>query len=107
MRLEDIHHADEASLDLLTELFTRNEELPFLTLCVARPSLLERRPDWGKGLDVFSQVELKALSKRDSRRLVGEILQKVADVPKTLRDLLVTRAEGNPFYMEELVRDGC
>jgi predicted ATPase len=35
---------------------------------------------------------------------VDEVLQKVDEVPQALRDLLVGGAEGNPFFLEELVR---
>lgn len=104
MRLEDIHYADNASLDLLTELFTRDDELHLMAICVARPTLYDRREDWGQGHDSYSLLELQPLNKRDSRQLAHELLQKIDHIPKTLRDLLVDRAEGNPFYMEELVR---
>ncbi|HEX2618754.1 MAG TPA: tetratricopeptide repeat protein, partial [Phototrophicaceae bacterium] len=104
MELEDIHHADDASLDLLTDLFNADGELQLLVLCLARPSLLERRPTWGSGQRVHRRIELKPLDKRESRDLVREILQKVEDVPRNLRDLLVDRAEGNPYYMEELIK---
>jgi tetratricopeptide (TPR) repeat protein len=73
-------------------------------ICCARPSLYERRPTWGSGQRFHARIDLKPLDKRDSRDLALAILQKVADVPKDLRDLLVERAEGNPLYMEELVK---
>ena len=50
------------------------------------------------------RLDLEPLSKWDSRRLVAEILQKVDQVPETLRDLVVAGAEGNPFFIEELIK---
>ncbi len=104
MMLEDIHHADDASLDLLMELVSEQQALPLVMVCLARPTLLQRRPTWGSGQRFHKRLTLEPLDKRDSRELAREILQKVADVPKQLRDLLVERAEGNPLFMEELVK---
>lgn len=102
--VEDIHLADDASLDLLADLVTQQEQLPLLMICLARPSLYERRSTWGSGQPFHTRVDLRPLDRRESRNLVREILQKVEDVPKALRDLLAERAEGNPFYIEELVK---
>jgi len=44
------------------------------------------------------------LSKDDSRALVEEILKKAPAVPQALRELVVSGAEGNPFYAEELIK---
>ena len=104
LQLEDLHHADDASLDLLNDLFLAGVRLHLLAVCVARPGLFERRPDWGSGQAWHSRIDLKPLDKRESRSLVQEILKKVDDVPRTVRDLLVERAEGNPYYLEELVK---
>ncbi|MGD9099176.1 MAG: protein kinase, partial [Anaerolineae bacterium] len=104
MELEDIHLADAPSLDLLARLMSEHDELPLMVVCLARPVLYERRPAWGSGQRLHTRIDLSPLDRRASRSLVREILQKVADVPKALRDLLVERAEGNPYYMEELVK---
>lgn len=103
-QLEDIHHADDASLDFLNDLFQADARLHLLTVCVARPALFDRRPDWGRGQEAHSRIELRPLDKRESRSLVQEILKKVDEVPRPVRDLLVERAEGNPYYLEELVK---
>jgi tetratricopeptide (TPR) repeat protein len=104
LQLEDLHHADDASLDLLNDLFVADPHLHLLAVCVARPGLFERRPDWGSGQAWHTRIGLKPLDKRESRSLVQEILKKVDEIPRTIRDLLVERAEGNPYYLEELVR---
>ncbi len=104
LQLEDIHHADDASLDLLNDLFLADPRLHLLAVCVARPTLFDRRPAWGSGQAAHSRIEIKPLDKRESRSLVQEILKKVDEVPRAVRDLLVERAEGNPYYLEELVK---
>jgi class 3 adenylate cyclase/tetratricopeptide (TPR) repeat protein len=102
--LEDIHWADDSSLDLAAYLPAAIPEARLLVVAVTRPSLFERRPGWGEGEAAFRKVNLAPLSKRASRALVEEILQRVEDIPDSLRDLIVDAAEGNPFYVEEMVK---
>lgn len=102
---DDIHWADRGSLDALTFLYTHIPAItPFLALCTARPSLFERAPDWGIGLPAAAKLELKPLLPAESRALVEQILQKAPIIPTALRDLVVGGAEGNPFYLEELIK---
>ena len=102
--LEDVHWADDSSLDLLDYLVGAVPDTRLLVVCLARPSLFERRPSWGEGQQIHTQISLKPLSRRASRVLVGEILQRAGGVPGELRDLIVEGAEGNPFYVEELIK---
>jgi predicted ATPase/class 3 adenylate cyclase len=102
--LEDIHWADDSSLDLLDYLMGAVPDTRLLVICLARPTLFERRPSWGEGQEGHTQINLKPLSQRASMALVGEILQKAWGVPSELCDLIVERAEGNPFYVEELIK---
>jgi class 3 adenylate cyclase/tetratricopeptide (TPR) repeat protein len=102
--LEDIHWADDSSLDALNWLGERLTYVPLLFVCAARHSLLERRPYWGEGLTYHHHLDLEPLSKRESHQLVGEILKLAENVPPELFELVVEGAEGNPFYVEELVK---
>jgi class 3 adenylate cyclase/tetratricopeptide (TPR) repeat protein len=102
--LEDLHWADESSLDVLDHLESALADHPVLLVCAARPSLFERRPDWSQGKDYLTRIDLAPLSPADSRRLVRELLPDLRPVPKPLQDLLVSRSEGNPFYLEELIK---
>jgi serine/threonine protein kinase/tetratricopeptide (TPR) repeat protein len=104
IHIEDIHWADDRSLDLINNLVRENTELPLFVLCMARPSLYERRPQWGEGQRFHERIQLEALSQLSSRRLVRELLKNVPEVPTALRDLVVDRADGNPFYIEELIK---
>jgi predicted ATPase len=79
--LEDLHWADDASLDLLGQVVERAPAAPMLVVGAARPELLERRPHWGEGREAYSRLELKPLSKRASRALVREILHRVREMP--------------------------
>jgi ABC-type oligopeptide transport system substrate-binding subunit/class 3 adenylate cyclase len=102
--LEDIHWADDSSLHALNYLGRRTPGQRLLILCLARRDLLERRPNWGEGQTYHRSLELSFLSKRESRKLVNGILQKASQVPGELRELIVNRAEGNPFYIEEMIK---
>ncbi len=102
--LEDLHWGDDASLDLISRLAASLDGKPVLFIGTARPMLYVRRPHWMEGQRFHRRLDLLPLSRGDSRRLVEEVLQKVQDIPEELRDLVVTNAEGNPFYVEELIK---
>ena len=102
--LEDIHWADDSSLDMLNRLARRITGQRLLVVCVARHRLYERRPHWGEGLAYHRRLELQPLTNHDSSQLVSEILQKVDQIPDALQELVVIGAEGNPFYIEELIK---
>lgn len=101
--LEDLHWADAESLDFLAHLADADRDVPLLALAFARPTLFERRARWCADA-VHRRVSLQPLDVSQSRELTGELLRKIADLPDALRDLVVERAGGNPFFMEELVR---
>jgi ABC-type oligopeptide transport system substrate-binding subunit/class 3 adenylate cyclase len=102
--LEDIHWADDSSLDLIDHIVQILPDSRLMIVCLARPSLFEKRPRWGEGRKAHSCLEIRALSRRKSRVLVDEILQKAENVPEKIRDMIVDVAEGNPFYVEELIK---
>jgi len=103
--LDDAQWADDGSLDFVQYLAQVNRDVPTLMLLAARPSLFERRPDLRLLHEgAHARVELEPLDKRGSRELAGVLLQRLGSVPAALRDLLISGAEGNPYYMEELVR---
>jgi predicted ATPase len=102
--LEDLQWADDSTLDFIDRIVTEIPAARLLLVCLARPALFERRPHWGEGRDAYVLLSLRPLSKRQSRALVAEILQKVPTVPEDLYELIMDSAEGNPFYMEELIK---
>ncbi|MCP4594161.1 MAG: hypothetical protein GY842_25815, partial [bacterium] len=102
--LEDVHWADDRSLDPIDHLVTAISGVRLLVVCLTRPQFFERHPNWGEGWDVHTRLDLKPLSRRASQALVAEILQRIKDIPDDLRDLIVDGAEGNPFYVEELIK---
>ncbi len=104
LQLEDLHWADNESLDFLNHLCRVNRDVPLLLLAFTRPSLFERRTDWGSTEGIHQRIDLAPLDRCASRLLASELLKKLPGVPAALQDLLTSRADGNPFYMEELVK---
>jgi len=104
LQLEDLHWADDASLEFLNTLIELNRDMPMLVLGFARPTLFERGVRWRGAEDGHQRIELHPLDKHDARVLAGELLKKLTEVPAALRELVTGGAEGNPFYMEELVK---
>ncbi len=100
--VEDIHWADPALLELLEELAERVEG-GLLLLCPSRPELTERRPTWGGGRRNSSSIALDPLTSDQADRLISLLLA-VDDLPRKVHELILSRAEGNPFFLEEIVR---
>jgi class 3 adenylate cyclase/tetratricopeptide (TPR) repeat protein len=100
--VEDIHWADAALLDLLDELAERVDGA-VLFLCPSRPELGARRPGWGGGRRNASSVALDPLSSEQAETLV-RLLLTVDDLPASVHATILERAEGNPFFLEEIIR---
>ncbi|HJQ73387.1 MAG TPA: adenylate/guanylate cyclase domain-containing protein [Gaiellaceae bacterium] len=93
--VEDLHWAEDELCDLLESL-TERVAGPVLLLTTSRQDLLDRRPGWSG-----AALRLDALPAADTRHLVTELLG--PDCPPSLADLVVGRADGNPFFAEELI----
>jgi class 3 adenylate cyclase/predicted ATPase len=102
--LEDIHWADDSSLEAIEYLLHACAHLPVLFIALARPTLFERRPAWSIDPPAHTRLWLRPLSEEESRHLAAELLRRAPDAPAALIDLVVGRSEGNPFYLEELIR---
>ncbi len=101
--LEDLHWADDGTLDFLGQLAQADRDVPILVLALTRPALFERRPDLG--IRSRQRIELTALDGNARRVLASELLKKLSPLPAAeLGEWVAGRAEGNPFYMEELVK---
>jgi predicted ATPase/class 3 adenylate cyclase len=102
--IEDLHWADESSLDLLSRLNETLEHQRVLVICSARPELGERRPAWRSDTAYVQWIDLDHLSQSDSRRLLLALLEPMAAIPPLLVEQVTAAAEGNPFFVEELVK---
>jgi class 3 adenylate cyclase/predicted ATPase len=100
--LDDVHWSDDASLDLF-EMLHQRAALPAVLLFGARPSLLERRPQW-RERERHVTVALAPLDAQARGALLRGLLQRLGAIPPELETLVDGQAEGNPYYAEELVQ---
>lgn len=98
---DDIHWADDASLDLLSYLVERAAPRGIFVVSTARPELFERRSHWGEGAEVFQKVSLGPLARRHVEEMARERLSRAAEVPPDLLRVLVERADGSPLILTE------
>jgi DNA-binding NarL/FixJ family response regulator len=105
--VEDVHWADQSTRDLLHFLFSRRFDVPVCIVASYRSDDLHRRhplrgalAEWAR-LPAVARLQLGPLPDGDARQLVQALH------PGSLLDrdlgLIVARAEGNPFFIEELV----
>ncbi len=115
--MDDLHWADIPSLSFITHLVSEYPQLPLLVVCLARPILAERFPEWGKDetpdklaypaaepRPKIQWLELSPLTRQASEELLSEILRNVDGMPSELCDRILGSADGNPFYLEEFIQ---
>ncbi len=105
---EDLHWADPTSIELLERLLALTDRTALLFICVFRPDKEHgcwRIKEHSARLYAHSHTDLwlRPLSAADSQRLVANLLT-VEDLPDMLRGRILHIAEGNPLYVEEIVR---
>jgi len=100
--IEDLHWADDGSLDVLAHLCRVNSDVQMLVLALTRPALFDRQFDL-LGSVKMERIDLRPLDAQAMAVLAGELLQKLPEVPAELHALITDGSEGNPFFMEELV----
>ncbi len=104
---DDIHWADPSSTELVVKLLTLASESPVLFCFITRPDretpgwkMVQAARDLGAGL---TETTLNPLSDADSRQLVSNLLE-VEALPDNIRTIILQKAEGNPFFVEEVIR---
>jgi class 3 adenylate cyclase len=98
---EDIHWAEPTLLELIEHLAGTIEGVPVLIVAAARTDLFDVRPDFGGSVAGATKLELHALSPAESGKLIEEL---VGDAGADLPERVFAAAEGNPLFVEELVR---
>jgi class 3 adenylate cyclase/tetratricopeptide (TPR) repeat protein len=98
---EDIHWADDGLLDFIEHVADWAQG-PILTIALARQELFEKRPTWGGGKRNASSISLDPLSPAESSAMLDDLL--AGGLSVELERTIVERSEGNPLYVEELVR---
>jgi class 3 adenylate cyclase/tetratricopeptide (TPR) repeat protein len=100
--LEDVHWAEPTLLDLIEYVADWMRDAPVLLVCAARPELYEERPGWPTGRPNATVVALEPLAESESRELIANLVSG-SPLPDEARDRIVTAAEGNPLFLEQLL----
>ncbi len=105
---EDLHWADQSSIELLEALLRLAGRYPLLFVVLARPEapetsdriLATARTEHAA---LYTEIRLGHLTAPQCYALIQNLLG-TPDLPYATRELIVGRAEGNPFYIEEVIR---
>jgi DNA-binding SARP family transcriptional activator len=99
--VEDLHWAGEQMLEML-ELMLARSTGPLLVIATARPDLAEIHPGFRPGPEAVASISLRPLGERHS----SELLRWLAPGETGWKDLegqVLAKAEGNPFFLEQIV----
>jgi class 3 adenylate cyclase/tetratricopeptide (TPR) repeat protein len=100
--IEDLHWADPSFVDLLRTCLVQFHE-PAVFLCAYRPPFTLFTPDQlGPVAESYREIRLHDLSAPEAQEMLESLL-KTDTIPTDLRNFVQDKAEGNPFYLEELV----
>ena len=106
---DDLHWMDGSSVGLVEHLLPLVRDIPLLICGLSRPDPETRavrlhqiaEEDYA---ECYTNIALAPLSAGDSGQLVGRLLE-IDGLPADVREMMVAKADGNPFYLEEIVRD--
>lgn len=105
---DDLHWVDPASSELLAHIFSRTERAALLVICIMRPD--RETSGWkiketarGDYPHRCTEISLHPLTGEDTDLLVDNLLA-ISDVPESLRQSILEKTDGNPFFVEEVVR---
>jgi predicted ATPase/class 3 adenylate cyclase/regulation of enolase protein 1 (concanavalin A-like superfamily)/ribosomal protein L40E len=105
---EDLHWADDLSLDMINLLMDLLTLSSLMLLCVYRPE--KEHKSWhigtrasGKCLDRYREITLRALNPHESRMLIESLLT-IENLPESVKGAITNKAGGNPFFVEEVIR---
>ena len=106
--IEDLHWSDLTSIELLESLYLLAEENPVLFINVMRPNFEESGKRILKTLNercrnYHTEFYLEPLNDSQCESLINNLL-KIKGLPVHVRDIITNRAEGNPFFIEEVIR---
>jgi tetratricopeptide (TPR) repeat protein len=98
---EDLHWADPAMLEFIDELSDWSQSHPILVVTLARPDLLDRRPEWGSGRRGLSSTYLGPLADVEIKEMVEGA---VPGIPTEAVDRIISASGGVPLFAVEMLR---
>jgi hypothetical protein len=99
--IEDLHWADPSSVELLRNILI-DLKYPVIFLCIYRPSFNLFTSHQAGSMKSYHEIRLLHLSPTDAQSMVESLL-KTKTIPKQLQMFVRDKAEGNPFYLEEVI----
>ena len=106
---EDLHWVDPASRDFLEYFIQTSSHVPLLLVLVSRPAeretvLLPLLAAAQKEPERFVEVQLRALAAEEAQILIDQLIPENSVEARALKKQIASRAAGNPFYIEEIIR---
>ncbi|MHA2103474.1 MAG: adenylate/guanylate cyclase domain-containing protein [Candidatus Hodarchaeales archaeon] len=105
---DDLHWVDQSSLDLIRSIIDTTKNYPLVIFNLFRPRKQER--SWNLHEDInreyghiYEKVFLNSLDEDESKNLVSNLL-KIEGLTDKIKNLILSKSEGNPFYIEEMIR---
>jgi predicted ATPase/class 3 adenylate cyclase len=98
---EDLHWADTASVEILNYVARNVGEYPFLVCLVYRPE--QRIKLEAERQENFTKIAMEELTPESSLDMVRTVV-KTKEIPQELSQMVTAKAQGNPFFIEELLR---
>jgi tetratricopeptide (TPR) repeat protein len=106
--IDDLHWADPTSIKLLESLLPKTDSAPLMLIASFRPR--QQEPSWEfhefasrEYNQRYKPLILSPLDQEQARHLVANLLQ-IDDLPEKVRLKILEKSEGNPFFVEEVIR---
>jgi tetratricopeptide (TPR) repeat protein len=102
--LDDMQWADADTLGLISEIVGGLGGSPVVVIIAARPDMLVHASGWGEGAVDHERIDLHNLEPDDAEQMFRNLLARVADIPDETAQAAVEMTNGNPAFLEQLVR---
>ncbi len=108
LEFEDFQWTDESTVELIRHLIPLIREHALILCFVARPELQEYNSVFKNDISAdyyewLTEIALKPLQQEQSQQMVSRLL-KLDEVSPQLRDIINIKCQGNPLFVEELIR---
>lgn len=101
--IDDLHLADDRTLDVLEQLAGELGEAPLVLAVAARPELYVRRPGWGRGAGSHARVDLAPLERLEMDVFIRSVLDSERLAPG-LAERAAIESGGNPLLLQKLLQ---
>jgi tetratricopeptide (TPR) repeat protein len=102
LQFDDIHWAEPTFLNLIEHVADTATNAGALLLCAARHDLFDEHPRWLESRAQAARVVLEALTRDESSQIIENLFER-ANLAGPLRDRVITNADGNPLYVEQML----